>query len=499
MPVGDLAGTLESGLLSAEAAGLMLELHVSLPSGEELGTYSVVADATVLDLKRMVLQSPPLQGASPPSLRIVFENSALEDHQRLNVLGVPSGARLQAVRCLIQRAQAVLRCRPPYERDGQGRAAKPVLELDAPRGSARIVGPATEAASREVELDAVYGEESSQEDIFVGTAQSIAEDVVQGRSGLVLCYGNTGSGKTHTLFGTGHVLRRLAGGQVQDERDPDDEGLLPRSFDCIAACIEKVRNAIVVVSVSFLEILYERVYDLLVLDAGPMRECRVRRPSKSGPTYAEGLTEREVRSADAMRAALADGWMRHLRWVTQMGVSQSTLSHMIFTINVDVHELGSDGSASRRSASLRFVKLAGAERPARMVQPEGGAARRPACASFMNVVHMLARKADPGKRPTFVPWRDSRLTFLLMDHLDGSARTLLIATCSVWQDSEDDLYSTLRLAQMMRRVVGSPRACETLAKITSEEELEELRRGAWGAPAGGGGGLSAVAAVPAQG
>mmetsp|Transcript_26460 Transcript_26460/g.53674 ORF Transcript_26460/g.53674 Transcript_26460/m.53674 type:complete len:221 (-) Transcript_26460:4-666(-) len=220
----------------------------------------------------------------------------------------------------------------------------------------------------------------------------MVDDVVQGRSGLIICYGQSFSGKRHTVFGDGRWLRGLLADRLL--RAPDLEGLLPRSFDCIADCIAATSGATVVVSVSFLEVVQDMAYDLLDGVDGPMRQCRVRRTTEGAP-YAEGLSSREVRCVDDMRAALADGWARHVGWVMHMGGSDTTRSHMLFTITVDVHEVSSDGSRSRRSATLRFAKLAGSERPPKTPGALGAlslheySAAHPSCADFMTVLRAL--------------------------------------------------------------------------------------------------------------
>ena len=49
-------------------------------------------------------------------------------------------------------------------------------------------------------FDRIYGEDSSQEDLFQDV-KPIVHAVLNGYNGTVLAYGQTGSGKTHTLLG----------------------------------------------------------------------------------------------------------------------------------------------------------------------------------------------------------------------------------------------------------------------------------------------------------
>ena len=50
-------------------------------------------------------------------------------------------------------------------------------------------------------FDAVYGEDSTQRQVFDETAFPLVESVLQGYNGTIFAYGQTGCGKTHTMMG----------------------------------------------------------------------------------------------------------------------------------------------------------------------------------------------------------------------------------------------------------------------------------------------------------
>ena len=58
--------------------------------------------------------------------------------------------------------------------------------------------------------------QADQKEVFDQTAKSLVSELLKGRNGLLFAYGNTGSGKTHTM--TGHNK---------------NGGLLPRSVDVL--------------------------------------------------------------------------------------------------------------------------------------------------------------------------------------------------------------------------------------------------------------------------
>ncbi len=50
------------------------------------------------------------------------------------------------------------------------------------------------------------------------------------------------------------------------------------------------------------------------------------------------------------------------------------------------------------------------------------------------------------QKAVHVPFRDSKLTFILEDSLGGNTKTVLICTCSLLKSNEEETISTLRFA-----------------------------------------------------
>ena len=100
-------------------------------------------------------------------------------------------------------------------------------------------------------FDAVFSPNAHQEEIYMAAAQPIIESVLQGFNGTVFAYGQTSSGKTHTMTGPSIV-------------DPVNKGIIPRMintvFDAIASAEEHLEYT---VKVGYSEIYLERIRDLL--------------------------------------------------------------------------------------------------------------------------------------------------------------------------------------------------------------------------------------------
>ena len=111
----------------------------------------------------------------------------------------------------------VARFRPQSLREGSGRCFKSLSEETVCFGN--------QESSNSFTFDSIYGEASTQEDMFQDV-KPIVHAVLSGYNGTVLAYGQTGSGKTHTLLG--------------NIEDTSQRGIVPRAVrelaDGIASC-----------------------------------------------------------------------------------------------------------------------------------------------------------------------------------------------------------------------------------------------------------------------
>ena len=108
--------------------------------------------------------------------------------------------------------------------------------------------------------DTVFGEESTQEDVFEFVKPSIIQ-VIQGYNCTVFAYGQTGTGKTYTMLGK---ERQDKGREVKLD-ESDECGVIPRAvgalFDEIRANAEHGTAA--ELHVAYMQIYNDNIYDLL--------------------------------------------------------------------------------------------------------------------------------------------------------------------------------------------------------------------------------------------
>ncbi|KAL9235395.1 hypothetical protein vseg_010155 [Gypsophila vaccaria] len=289
-------------------------------------------------------------------------------------------------------------------------------------------------------FDVVADETVSQEKLFRVAGVPMVENTVAGYNSCMFAYGQTGSGKTHTMLGD------IEGGT---RRHSVNCGMTPRVFEYLFSRIQKEKETRreekfrFTCKCSFLEIYNEHILDLLNPSSANLQ---IREDLKKG-IYVENLTELEVSSARDVMQQLLEGSMNRKVAATNMNRASSR-SHSVFTCVIE-STWESQGVTHHRFARLNLVDLAGSERQ----KSSGAEGERLKEATNINkslstlgLVIMNLVSISNGKS-LHVPYRDSKLTFLLQDSLGGNSKTIIIANISPSSGCSLETLSTLKFAQ----------------------------------------------------
>ena len=92
------------------------------------------------------------------------------------------------------------------------------------RGEIFVTRPYAQEPPKQFTFDICFDHRASQEYIYNNTAAAIISNVLEGYNGTIFAYGQTGTGKTHTMTGV--------------EGDENERGIMPRSFEDIFKCIK---------------------------------------------------------------------------------------------------------------------------------------------------------------------------------------------------------------------------------------------------------------------
>lgn len=104
-------------------------------------------------------------------------------------------------------------------------------------------------------FDRVFGPKSNQNEVYKTVVGPLIEQVMQGYNCTVFAYGQTGTGKTHTMEG-------CLGTNVPIEKDPQ-AGIIPRALNALFDNLRVEKATEWSVRVSFLELYNEEIFDLL--------------------------------------------------------------------------------------------------------------------------------------------------------------------------------------------------------------------------------------------
>ncbi|XP_053989856.1 chromosome-associated kinesin KIF4A-like [Hylaeus volcanicus] len=265
----------------------------------------------------------------------------------------------------------------------------------------------------------------------------MVKHIFQGYNVTILAYGQTGSGKTHSM------------GTNYDETE--DCGVIPRAVNDIFHIISSKEDWSFRVTVSFMELYQEQLYDLLTEKQRSQSVVDIRDDGKN--IKVAGVVEKEVENARETLECLMQGSLGRATGATAMN-AQSSRSHAIFTLCV--HQQKKNDPNTATTAKFHLVDLAGSER-SKKTQATGerfkeGVNINKGLLALGNVISQLG---DAGPS-SYVGYRDSKLTRLLQDSLGGNSMTLMIACVSPADYNLDETLSTLRYADRARKIKNKP-------------------------------------------
>ena len=325
--------------------------------------------------------------------------------------------------------EVFLRVRPRNERE-LNKGSPSIVDVDGKKCLVSLSG----TTQHNFQFDHVGGEEITQDEVFHKVGKPISQAFLAGFNGTIFAYGQTGSGKTFTIMGGG-------------DANGVSRGLLPRVLDYVFALTQKQQAASenkieFSFKVSFLEIYQENIFDLLV----PSSSCLKLKDSRQSGVYVDGITENQIASSkeaiDIMEAGIQK---RHVR--STLMNRESSRSHSVFSLVLESEERSVDGILTRKSARFNVIDLAGSERQ-KSTNAEGACLKEASSInkSLFTLTNVLTALVDnqAGKQ-RHVPYRDSKLTFLLRDSLGGNSKTFIVCNVSPAHDCFAETLSTLNV------------------------------------------------------
>uniref|UniRef100_A0A0E0LG46 Kinesin-like protein n=1 Tax=Oryza punctata TaxID=4537 RepID=A0A0E0LG46_ORYPU len=292
-------------------------------------------------------------------------------------------------------------------------------------------------------FDKVFDQSASQEEVFIEISQ-LVQSALDGYKVCIFAYGQTGSGKTYTMMGNP---------ELQDQK-----GLIPRSLEQIFQTSQALisQGWKYKMQASMLEIYNEAIRDLLATNRTTIQDGGSSKYSikhdANGNTHVSDLTIVDVSSINEVSSLLKRAAQSRSVGRTQMN-EESSRSHCVFTLRIfGVNE----GTDQQVQGVLNLIDLAGSER----LNKSGATGDRlketqainKSLSCLSDVIFSIAKKEE------HVPFRNSKLTYLLQPCLGGDSKTLMFVNLSPEVSSTGESICSLRFAARVNSCeIGIPR------------------------------------------
>ncbi|XP_072547445.1 kinesin-like protein KIF1A isoform X6 [Salminus brasiliensis] len=348
--------------------------------------------------------------------------------------------------------KVAVRVRPFNSRE-IGKESKCIIQMSG--NTTTIINPKQPKENKSFNFDYSYWSHTTPEDINYACQKQVYRDIgeemllhaFEGYNVCIFAYGQTGAGKSYTMMG---------------KQEKDQQGIIPLLCEDLFTKISdnNDNNMSYSVEVSYMEIYCERVRDLL--NPKNKGNLRVREHPLMGP-YVEDLSKLAVTSYNDIQDLMDSGNKARTVAATNMNETSSR-SHAVFNIIFTQKRHDSDtDNTSEKVSKISLVDLAGSERAdstgAKGTRLKEGANINKSLTTLGKVISALAevdslpnKNKKKKKAESFIPYRDSVLTWLLRENLGGNSRTAMVAALSPADINYDETLSTLRYADRAKQI-----------------------------------------------
>ncbi|XP_040921443.1 kinesin-like protein KIF9 [Toxotes jaculatrix] len=304
------------------------------------------------------------------------------------------------------------------------------------------------------QLDGVL-QDVSQEEVYARVCRRVVQGALDGYNGTVMCFGQTGAGKTYTMTGSTESYRQ--------------RGMIPRALQEVFQEVEKRTEHSFSVHLSYMEIYNETLVDLVSpLQGSPRGMVVMEEPGRG--VFIRGLSLHPVHNEEEALNLLFEGEMNRIIGSHALN-RNSSRSHCIFTVHIQSHSR-TLSDAKYVTSKLSLVDLAGSERLGK-TGSEGQTLKE---ATYINkslsfLEQAILAMAD--RRRDHVPFRQTKLTHALKDSLGGNCNTVLVANIYGEAAHIEETLSTLRFASRMKCVRTDPAINEHMDTALQIRKLQK--------------------------
>ncbi|KAJ5209375.1 hypothetical protein N7449_003754 [Penicillium cf. viridicatum] len=273
-------------------------------------------------------------------------------------------------------------------------------------------------------FDRVFNPSTQNAEVFDEISQ-LVQSALDGYNVCIFCYGQTGSGKTHTMSSA--------------------DGMIPRAVHQIYETAQGLEEKGWRYSMAgnFVEVYNENLNDLLGNpDELDKKKHEIRHDMQRGKTTITDITTVNLDSPEMVETILKNADANRSVAATKAN-ERSSRSHSVFILKLT----GQNHITGERSeGTLNLVDLAGSER----LSHSGATGER--LKETQNINRSLSSLGDvisalgQGKEGGHIPYRNSKLTYLLQFSLGGNSKTLMFVMVSPLQAHMSETLTSLKFA-----------------------------------------------------
>ncbi|EDV26227.1 uncharacterized protein TRIADDRAFT_23272, partial [Trichoplax adhaerens] len=305
--------------------------------------------------------------------------------------------------------------------------------------------------------------------VFKDLGQGVLDNAWKGYNCSLFAYGQTGSGKSYSMVGYGA-----------------NKGIIPVACQELFNTINEKKSGgdttEFEINFSMLEIYNEQVRDLLNPKGPSVQKggLKIRQHPSKG-FYVEELKNVPVTSYKDIENRMEEGTRNRTIAATNMNATSSR-AHTIVAITFKQKTKAKGNQSMTRTSTMNLVDLAGSER----AESTGATGDRLKEGSAINLSLTILGNVIKGELKSSnyllyfillsVPFRDSALTKLLKNALDGNSKTIMIAALSPADINYDETLSTLRFADRAKSIKTKAVVNESPTEKLIRELKEENAR-----------------------
>ncbi|GEQ70006.1 hypothetical protein JCM33374_g3682 [Metschnikowia sp. JCM 33374] len=267
----------------------------------------------------------------------------------------------------------------------------------------------------------VFSSQSKNSEIFPEISQ-LVQSSLDGFNACVFAYGQTGSGKTWTM-------------------SHKQDGMIPLSIKKIFSDINELKEKgwEYTVDGQFVEIYNESIIDLLAV-ARKTAKPEIKHDDIARKTDITNCTTVRLDS-QSQALEMLDQATRKRSTASTVSNTRSSRSHSVYILNIrGTHQ----SSGQSCEGTLNLVDLAGSERVSDSKDRDKRLKETQAInRSLSSLGTVIDRLGNGGGH---VPYRDSRLTYLLQHSLGGDSKTLMFVNISPDAKNSSETLNSLRFA-----------------------------------------------------